>query len=448
MKAGSNRIVLLSLAITTFDLSIVDSISLSPRQIQHLSLGTGGTTSLHWIPEDSNIIAGTKKGELYHSFLQTEPNRNIKRDGDYDDLTGNHLDKNNDGSNETKLDRWVELESKDYKTKYPIYSTAVIGRDRCTNLFSSGHEKFLCFGSGDRWISVWKCKKDDPENQPADFEFVQKLGPHTGWVKALVYDDRNLLLHSIGCNCIESWDCSGLMIGSKDRINDTASPNPIISHLTKRTIENSPSMGTTLSSDLLCLSLLPPTDETLPSLLVSGGVDGRIHMWLSNPTEEPCGTTAKLNSKIPLHTLLAHDGRVNAIIYSPATKLIYTAGNDGFLCAFRASLRDGLELVSKRNIQKELQGKLSRITVVSILRECENVCHLVLGSAEGQLCFVTTKINEGSVDIRIDGDCVTVADDSMIYSITSEIDKPNSVASTPRIWIGHASGLAVVDEYV
>ena len=107
-------------------------------------------------------------------------------------------------------------------------------------------------------------------------------------------------------------------------------------------------------------------------------------------------------TKMPLHTLLAHDGRVNAIVYSPATKIIYTAGNDGFLCAFRASLRDGLELVSKRNIQKELQGKLSRITVVSILRECENVCHLALGSSEGQLCFVTTKINEESVDICID----------------------------------------------
>jgi len=397
MKKGSDRIIFFSRVLIKFSFltRTIDAISIRPRQIQHFSVGTSGTTSLHWVSEDSSLVIGTKKGEIYQSFL------------DFDDLMGKQQDRINNVFDEMKNDQWIKLESKDYKTKYPIYSTAMISQDE----YADPYGNFLCFGSGDRWISVWK------QNQLTGYEFMQKLGPHTGWVKSLVYDNRNRLLHSIGCNCIETWDCSNLIQGNK---------NPMISRMAKRSIENSPTLGTTLSSDLLCLCLLPAIDEGSSSLLVSGGVDGRIHMWLSNPThiKKTCETTAKPNSRIPLHTFLAHNGRVNAIVYSSATKMIITAGNDGSLCAFRVSLHQGFEFVLKRNIQEELQGDLFKITaVVSIQEECERIFRLALGSSKGQLCFVTAEINDkGIVNIHIDGDCVCVADNSMIYSIACEID--------------------------
>jgi len=307
------------------------------------------------------------------------------------------------------LDRWTEIESNQYKTKYPIYSMAVMSPKRATSS-SSVDAVFLFCGSGDRWISVWKLGTAN-----GNVEFVQKLGPHTGWVKDLVYDTKSLLLHSIGCNCIETWDCS--------------SPS-IITHTGKRVIENSPTMGTTLSSDLLCLCLLPSAS---PRLLVTGGVDGRIHLWVSDPS----------NGKLPLYTTLAHDGRVNALVYSSATKSLFTAGNDGSLCVFSASLEKGFELVSRLKLENDSNQETLRITVVSITNDAEEqgTCSLALGSSTGELYFVTAQVNaEGGIDSCVQGESMTIAENSMVYSIACE-------KASSRLWIGHASGLATLDGY-
>lgn len=430
----------------------VEAISVRPeQQNQHHIAGIDGTTSVHCFSETSSLLVGTKKGGIYYSLIEQEQNQDANN-GDFDPMPGN--DRNRpDNADANDTDRWIELKSNEYTTKYPIYSTAVMSG---TSENGNDDKKFIFCGSGDRWISVWKlanANNDDiipnSRNQTPDFEFVQKLGPHTGWVKDLVYDDRNRLLHSIGCNCIETWDCS-----SVDKGHDHAS-NPI-SRITKRTIENCPTTGSTLSSDLLCLCLLPSiaTDENeLPRLLVSGGVDGRIHLWLSDPAAErtygtTTTTTTDLDGRIPLHTTLAHDGRVNAIVYSSATNAIFTAGNDGLLCVFRASLDRGFELVSRLKIEEDSNENSSRITVASVTRDFDEQgrCSLVLGSSKGELWFVRAETNaEGGIDSHVEGDCMIVVENSMIYSIASEKDSRPTVS--PRLWIGHASGLAMVDAY-
>lgn len=434
----------------------VEAISVRPeQQNQHHFVGIGGATSVHFFAENTSLLVGTKKGGIYYSLVEQKRNQDVKN-GDFDPVTGNNRNRPDD-ADENYTDRWIELKSNEYTTKYPIYSTAVMSGKRINSPSSENgndDKKFIFCGSGDRWISVWKlgnANNDDiiisnSRNQTLDFEFVQKLGPHTGWVKGLVYDDRNRLLHSIGCNCIETWDCSSVDKGHNDH---ASSP---ISHITKRTIENCPTTGSTLSSDLLCLCLLPSIakgGKKLPRLLVSGGVDGRIHLWLSKPTaERTYETTTDFDRRIPLHTTLAHDGRVNAIVYSSATNAIFTTGNDGLLCVFRASLNQGFELVSRLKIEEGSKENSSRITVASVTRDFDEQgrCSLVLGSSKGELYFVTAEINaEGGIDSHVEGDCMIVAENSMIYTIASEKDSGPTVS--PRLWVGHASGLAMVDAY-
>ena len=438
----------------------VEAISVRPeQQNQHHIAGIGGTTSVHYFSETSSLLVGTKKGGIYYSLIEQEQNQDANN-GDFDPVTGNKRNNRPDDADENDTDRWIELKSNEYTTKYPIYSTAVMsGKIINSPPPENGNDdkKFIFCGSGDRWISVWKLGNTNNDNRIPNFrnqapevEYVQKLGPHTGWVKDLVYDDRNRLLHSIGCNCIETWDCSSVDEGH----NDHAS-NPI-SHITKRTIENCPTTGSTLSSDLLCLCLLPSlatNENELPRLLVSGGVDGRIHLWLSDPTaERTYGTTTTitidLDGRIPLHTTLAHDGRVNAIVYSSAINAIVTVGNDGLLCVFRASLDKGFELVSRLKIEEGSNENTSRIIVALITRDFDEQgrCSLVVGSSKGELWFVRVEINaQGGIDSHVERDCMIVVENSMIYSIASE--KDSGPKGSPRLWIGHASGLAMVDAY-
>ncbi len=375
-------------------------------QLNHVS-GIGGTTSLHWLSKNSSLLIGTKKGGIvYHSI------------DDSTNILAEKQPKSADG-----LGRWDEIESNEYKTKYPIYSMEAMLPNSVIDPSSYIDYVVLFCGSGDRWISVWKLGK---KNDVSDFEFVQKLGPHTGWVKDLVYDDNNQILHSIGCNCIETWDCSSLVQTS----------DPVISHKRKRAIENSPTMGTTLSSDLLCLCLLPPKGDE--SLLVTGGVDGRIHLWLSNPS-----AATNFDGNSPLHTISAHEGRVNKIVYSSSTKTIFTVGNDGTLCAFRLS-EDGFKLVSRLQLGEESSEESLRITVVSIMDEFEEegACSLGLGCSNGKLYFVTANdIAKGDNISLVADENIMIAENSMIYSIACE-KGPNTAS---RLWIGHASGLAMVD---
>jgi WD40 repeat protein len=91
-----------------------------------------------------------------------------------------------------------------------------------------------------------------------------------------------------------------------------------LTHLSKRYIENSPDIGATLSSDLLCLSLLDN------GYLAAAGVDGRLQLWLPG-----------YKVKDAICSIRVHDGRVNALLFAPKAQLLFSTGHDGCLHTIR-----------------------------------------------------------------------------------------------------------------
>jgi WD40 repeat protein len=312
-----------------------------------------GVTSLLEL-ENGAIIAGTKKGQIFRST--------------FDSSTA-----------------WAELEG--YDSKFPVYSLASSKGGNC---------RIFC-GGGDRYISVWQEDDDD------QFQLVDRLGPHTGWVKSLAYDEINHILFSIGCNCIEAWECG---------------KSPIV-HASKRSIENSPDMGSTLSSDLLCLCLLENGS------LVSGGVDGRIHIW-----------SPDLKATVPLFTITCHQGRVNRLIYSSETKLLFSVGNDGKLNAFRVSA-DSLSLKASL----EISG-CPRLTAASVLLGKKETSLLGLGTTCGQVIVVGVTEEEESVTMT-QTNTIALEGNPMIYALCESRAEYSSVYSK-TILVGHATDLVEV----
>ena len=429
------------------------------------------------------VFAGSKSGGIYYRVENRTDTGNriwneILRSPSNDDNT----EKN--ASRRTKNDR------------YPIYSITTTTTNRNNN--EKDMTMLLFCGSADRFISVWKLRLNNATTQLAttipsstssnintlvptsfSFEFVQKLGPHTGWVKGLVYDSTNRVLHSLGCNCIESWDCSPLFLvhtniiiktNSSNTSNDDEQENNIVQHIAKRKIESSLTLGVTLSSDLLCLCLLPSSYQQHESLTISGGVDGRLHAFYSNPT----GIHQQ-----PLHSTTAHNGRVNSIQYSAAMRALLTIGNDGMLCVFTASIDQGFELQSKLDIGKEYENPndtskkkkatAMRLTAATIIEEDlnERKCVIAIGSSNGELFLVTVRNNNCNGDNSEDSfnhnnviicqlDCGDddkgayccnyyssnnriLQNKAMIYSLTCEEEEAHGHRRV--LWIGHANGL-------
>ncbi|MGK3747639.1 MAG: hypothetical protein ACI8RD_008135 [Bacillariaceae sp.] len=460
--------------------SIISPVaSYRPPQHNHhqfsSSLLFGGVTSVHYSSGDSILVVGTKKGKIYnynynYNYNYEQSNNNDKIGNNNSVTKKEKIFDDNNKNNDDGILLYEEIISNNYSTKYPIYSIAV-SSSSSSEIPSIEEDRLLFCGSGDRWISVWRKKVvGNNGNNNGGFEFVQRLGPHTGWVKDLVFDKRNFLLHSIGCNCIESWDCS--IIDN----NNTAPTSSFIRHVTKRTITNSPTLGSTLSSDLLCLCLVPTSDITDDEesssqlqLLVSGGVDGRIHLWFSDPT-----TTATTSSSsniadthnrnymmdeqkmVPVHTISAHEGRVNSIVWSSAVNAIFTIGNDGVLCIFRVSSENGFQLQSRLKINKgisvtkEVVTPTTRLTTVSLttnrnIQEQRKKCSLVLGSSNGDIYFVTAEITPGNGILcqLLDDLCTTIEGNPMIYSIA--YCEGDNTTAPPRLLIGHATGFATLE---
>lgn len=125
----------------------------------------------------------------------------------------------------------------------------------------------LFCGGGDRFVSVWMpVIQGNDASASANWHLVQRLGPHTGWVKDIYFDEESNVLYTIGCNYLYTWhrkDDQWILRGQSS-------------------IQSDPVMGCTLSSDLLCLCFVKSF-----RLVISGGVDGRIHLWdtleLTNP---------------------------------------------------------------------------------------------------------------------------------------------------------------------
>lgn len=243
-------------------------------------------------------------------------------------------------------------------------------------------------GAGDRYVSVW-------EWEDGNWFCVQKLGPHTGWVRDVLYNEKSCRLHSIGCNCIETW-----------RFADDRNWE----HEKKSQIESSPSDGATLSSDLLCLC------KFNENFFFTGGVDGRVHVWDSTLMDSP------------VRSMSAHDGRVNAIEYTSGG-LVCTAGNDGKLKCWKYNSReDRLEPVA------EFDFGGSRITALSSVDLGGKEDHVFCGTNVGEVALLS--LHKGSYAL----DLVTffqIVQRPTIHSLCV------TVGDEPDLWVGHSNGLSV-----
>ena len=243
-------------------------------------------------------------------------------------------------------------------------------------------------GSGDRYVSVWE-KEDD------NWFRVQKLGPHTGWVRDVLYNEHSGRLHSIGCNCIETWKLS---------------EDGKWEHEKRSQIESSPLDGATLSSDLLCLSSLED------SYFLAGGVDGRLHLWDS------------LSMSSPVRSIPAHEGRVNAIECG-TSGLVFTAGNDGKVkCWTYSTGKRCLEIVSEFQVQQ------SRVTSLSSVGMGSYDEYLFCGTNLGEVSLLCLKNRHNKVNLVT---IFQIPQRPMIHCIYVKTEKE------PSLWIGHSNGLSV-----
>lgn len=259
----------------------------------------------------------------------------------------------------------------------PVYSLALA-------------DGYLLAGGGHRYVDVWRRLTDGRWN------LTQRLGLHTGWVKDVLWDADNQLLHSIGCNCIETWFMDG----------DT------FRHRCKSAIESSPDLGATLSSDLLCLCPFG-TDR-----LLSGGVDGRIHVWQSSIMKETRFSFA------------AHQGRVNDLVYDHVNALAFSASHDNTIKCWSID-GTGSSLVDEFNLEPR------RVTAIELCPSPRGKCILVAGSSDGRVLLLGFEIETGfSVH------CDVGMEDSPTVNAICALNNPNPVENHFTIVVGHSKGLA------
>ena len=207
----------------------------------------GGVTSILSSPQNpsydtSTFIIGTKRGKIKQVHIpikSVQSNDNILQTIQIEDIE--------------------DANGKILKT-YPIFS--LLDYDMLNNYD-------VLAGGGDRYVTVWR------QNKQGEWEVMDQLGPHTGWVKDLATcscssfdseedNDDGMYIFSIGCNCIEVWRAI----------------DGVYKHVHKLQIDSSVELGCTLSSDLLCLATYAEESNSKEkNYIFAGGVDGRIHRW-------------------------------------------------------------------------------------------------------------------------------------------------------------------------
>jgi WD40 repeat protein len=359
--------------------------------------------------------------------------------------------------------------SKGSKTPYPIFSMLSL----CIN--QSHHH--VVSGSGDRYITVWE-EQDNRQQQhqeddgigvsSSSWRIKAKLGPHTGWVKDLASShspqDRNVqdkeeqerFLFSIGCNCIEVWK--------------TAIHGEQYDHVHKLMIESSVEMGTTLSSDILCLATSPAPDcyntnqqkkseqqeeKQHSYYLFAGGVDGRIHRW-----------TICNNSVSDAQVVYApgHDGRVNALLVCHTLRVVVSIGNDGFVKCWMLDESTEPSFMERRvwsvnvndernDVVAQQSDTITKLTCSCILLETQDIAIIGIGTACGKVLLVELKISNDSSSRSSDDDdmSMTLLDERIVVQSSSTITKGigggcviHSIASqNNHIIIGHSEGISI-----
>jgi WD40 repeat protein len=306
---------------------------------------------------DQEIFAGTKRGSILRLVVDRKGNADVKE----------------------------ELNDQDSGLPYPVYSIA-IDATGC----------LLFCGKGDRFVSTWMRSSDTKE-----WKSRERLGPHTGWVKDVVYMADHV--HSIGCNCIESW-----------KLSSSSPGNNKWTHWNKSCIENCPEMGATLSSDLLCLS---PYDQ---GAFFVGGVDGRIHLWDHSQS-----------MKEPIDTISAHDGRINALLYLQERGVLLSASHDGTIKCWNArSLLSGPLVATTLCIPDE------RVTSLSAVQGTNT---FVFGTHKGQVGVVS--IEQENNDLSLVLESALVVDGQPVINALCAVPAEGSFRYA--LVIGHSLGMTI-----
>ncbi|KAL7545197.1 hypothetical protein ACHAWF_008551 [Thalassiosira exigua] len=267
----------------------------------------------------------------------------------------------------------------------------------------------LLTGGGDRYVAAWRRKssREDGEGgaivreQAREWEEADRLGPHTGWVKDLAAwtrRDGTAVVFSIGCNRVEVWSTRG-----------SAHVDTTYQHERTLMVESSVDMGSTLSSDLLCLATYierradGSTDDVVENCLLAGGVDGRVHRWRGQDDD---GTIDEAG------TFRAHDGRVNALAACEETNVLFSAGNDGQICCWTM---DGdpsgwtctsLDLGPRHDMSKQVDGTHSTAKVMSlcVVEDQSERALVAAGTSCGRIYLVDiTKSEDGSPRLKVVG---------------------------------------------
>ena len=264
-------------------------------------------------------------------------------------------------------------------------------------------------GAGDRYVSVWEKEKDNGDC----WNCIETLGPHTGWVRSILYNSATDRLHSIGCNCIETW-CR--------RCQDDSGQ---WQHWKKSTIESSPEEGATLSSDLLCLCPLLLGDDSV--YFVAGGVDGRLHVWDSHSMGKPLFSAPA-----------AHDGRVNAMEFSKKSNLLVTAGNDGKVKCWKCHIADHrIDLVGEFVVVGDEQEESSRVTCLWTQDFGGVHDYIFCGTNVGEVLLL--KLPNGSPPLKLTT-TFQLAQRPIVHCLCMYKEKNQE---EPDLWVGHSNGLSV-----
>ena len=363
-----------------------------------------------------------------------------------------------------------EQESAAAKTPYPIFSMMSLSSIH-------NHYHHVLSGSGDRYITIWEEVQDHKQQHQDDggvppWRIKAKLGPHTGWVKdlassiiispysdAAVDDDQchtkqeeeETFIFSIGCNCIEVWRT----------VNGQS-----YDHVHKLMIESSLEMGSTLSSDILCLATSPSYhyDTTSQSneketqqdhhsyYLLAGGVDGRIHQWTIL-----CNNDSSSFQDATVVCAPGHNGRVNALLVCNTLRTAVSIGNDGFVKVWRLDCNKSLVEQSSINVNDVYVGQddtktqeAIKLTCCCILLETENLVIIAIGTACGKVFLA-----EISKDTRSELISITLLDERTVVVESSSLSSSSSSGSNGGctihsiasqnniIIIGHSKGISI-----
>ncbi|KAL7527103.1 hypothetical protein ACHAXR_001804 [Thalassiosira sp. AJA248-18] len=386
------------------------------QNIFHVPTFAGvGVTSILPVPStDGDYYVGTKRGKVKQVTLPARALNDALQD-------------------ESQAIQVLDIEDTKGATlkPYPVFSMISVPINDNTT-----HD--LLTGGGDRYITVWRKDKEDMV-----WMVEERLGPHTGWVKDLAscHCPSNSLptnspcagdgtfIFSIGCNCIEVWSIADE--GYK--------------HEHKLQIESSVEMGSTLSSDLLCLATYSECGATgaNTNYLFAGGVDGRIHRWAI------CN-----NEFAHAEATSSHDGRVNAMAVCKSLNVLISVGNDGCIqCRLMdnsnlsewdvttLNLADHDGFMEPSGSNASMAGR--KITSLCIVQEEPKRAIIAVGTSCGNIVLINivkSQNNDLQTSFLKDGAVIGLEDGegSVIHALCNKQHNDDC-----RVMVGHSAGLSV-----